>query len=56
MPKSTLSRADTTYCRAVRQSDANFNAYCYCYRNCYSYAYGNLNTYSHCYPPTYSNA
>jgi hypothetical protein len=58
--------ADTTYGRALRQSDAKSNghdnAHCYCnsYGNIdtYGYAYGDINTYtySYCYSPTDADA
>ena len=56
MSKSALSRGDTTYGGALRQSDANCNSHanthCYCYRD----SYRHINTHSYSYSPTHANA
>jgi hypothetical protein len=65
-----VRRTNTTYGRALRQSDANSNGHdnadWYCYRDSYSYSYiyiyiysytyGNINTYRYRYSPTHANA
>ena len=51
-----MHRADTSYSRALRQSDTDGHSYCYSDRNCHSHTDGNINPYGYSHSPAHPNA